>query len=254
MSKGFSMTLAEGEYFLKDIDQAVAEAPNFPPVRKIHGYRGGPRKIKAKSRKNKAEMLAFSRVTLEGDYEFAAFYWLEANPLVQWYKPQPFKVRFHDGLTTTTYVGDFLARMVDGSYTIYEVKKSTNLDDPDVVKRLESLQKAFLKTNVKFEVLLSNELTAQPRLQTWMYLYGKTRSALTKKAVLQTAKQEFLRSLTHLGGSAKLIELKKTSPLVNETGLALAIFDGVVTSKYRLPICDGFDAFYTAQGENQWVD
>lgn len=238
-------------YNLRDIDQAVAEAHLLPPARKIVSRRGGPDKFQVSSRKNKMHMPQLTRLTLEGVYELGAFYWLESNQDILWYKPQPFKVRFHDGQSITTYIGDFLAQMSDGSFTLFEVKKESNLQDPKTRTRLKRLKYIFSKTPVAFEVLSSADLNAQPKFDTLASLYGRTSSALTDKKALNIAKQELISSLRHLGGIAKWSQLRKVSPLVNETGLALAIFDGLVTSKYRLPLCDGFDVSFTTAGGEQ---
>lgn len=238
-------------YNLRDIDQAIAEAHLLPPARKIVSRRGGPDKFQVSSRKNKAHMPQLSRLTLEGLYELGAFYWLEASPEVLWYKPQPFKIRFHDGYSITTYISDFLAMMADGSFTLFEVKKSSNLQDPKVTTRLKRLKSIFSKTSVSFEVLSSADLNAQPKFDTLASLYGRTSSAITDKKALNIAKTELTSSLRHLGGTAKWSQLRKVSPLVNETGLALAIFDGLVTSNYRLPLCEGFEISFTTAGEEQ---
>lgn len=249
MSKGFK--LADGEYLLRDIDLAVTEAHLFPPVRKIVGRRGGPHKIQVSSRKNQKNMPAFADLTLEGEYELGGFFFLESNPEVIWYKPQPFKLRFNDGTRTTTYIGDFLAQMADGTFIIYEVKKTSNLEDPKVENRLETLKSAFQNTHVGFDVLLSHNLNAQPKFDSLLSLYGQTSSATPKPAALKAARREFILSLQYLGGSATFSALQATSPLVSETGLALAIFDGLVTSKYRLPICGGFDVTLTSLGAEE---
>jgi hypothetical protein len=238
-------------YNLRDIDQAVAEAHLLPPARKIVGRRGGPHKIQVSSRKNQKNMPAFHRLTLEGPYELGGFYFLESKPEVIWYKPQPFKLRFNDGTETTTYIGDFLAQMDDGTFTVYEVKKTSNLEDLKVKNRLETLKNVYSTTRVGFEVLLSHKLNAQPKFDTLLSLYGQAAGTITNATALETAKHELLLSLRYLGGSAKFSALKAASPLVNETGLAVAIFDGLVTSKYRLPICDGFDVTFTRAGEMQ---
>jgi hypothetical protein len=237
-----------GVYLLRDIAIAVLEAHLFPPVRKIVSRRGGPKKHEVTSRKNKKNMPALSRITLEGDYELGAFYWLESNSAIVWYKHQPFTIRFNDGELTISYTSDFLAKMEDGSFTLYEVKKSNSLEDKDVQARLKSIRKALSKTSVRFEVLTSDELNAQPKFDTLASLYGQTSTAITQKKVIETAKREFLLSLKYLGGSAKMKALKSVSPFVCEAGLAVAIFDGLVTSKYRLPICDGFDVSLTPAG------
>lgn len=249
MPRGFQ--LSEGEYLLRNIEQAVIEAPLFPPVRKIKGRRHGPMKISVTSRKNKKNMNAFENLLLEGHYELGAFYWLESNASVLWYKPQPFTVRFHDGNRITSYVGDFLAAMNDGTYTLFEVKKSTNLDDPAVASRLARLKGAFAKTDVAFEVLESNVLNAKPKFDTLLKLYGQTASAIVGSSALEAAKNEVLKSLRYLGGKADFDELQSSSPFINEAGVAMALFDGLVTSSFKFPMGKLFDISLTSLGERE---
>ena len=104
---------------------------------------------------------------------------------------------------------------------------------------------------IRGEKVAQNVLNAKPKFDTLLKLYGQTASAIVGSSALEAAKNEVLKSLRYLGGKADFDELQSSSPFINEAGVAMALFDGLVTSSFKFPMGKLFDISLTSLGERE---
>lgn len=134
-------------------------------ARQIVGPSGALIRGKFPSRKNGR------MVQHEGLLELDAIYLFESSPEIIRYREQPRTIRYPDGNKLRRYTPDFEIYLVSGEVVLIEVKPSSKLLKPDIIRKLMAVKAHLARSGERFVVLTEESIRLEPRLSGLKWVY-----------------------------------------------------------------------------------
>lgn len=185
-------------------------------ARNIKRGRKGVHIVYFPSRKNSRVIVCESK--LEADF----CQWLEFDPEVISYKPQPVTICIRVEGKIKEYTPDFQVSYRLRPDVFYEVKPASVNTWDDYMEMMKQVEQHFIYHGVGFKLKLDTEIRIEPFLGNLKFLYSKIHH------VTENETNYLIHCMTRLGGEAAYHELLGMAGAPSLGALAKAIYDKLI--------------------------